>query len=171
MILSSSNQFGSLSDLRIYVKIEVPELQGTLGYIESGHGAKGKLRELHDDQDVTEMYMLHKRKADVLLWLYGSVEGETPADEVIQSRKRPRTEKSATTSKRESIAKTINTVEAIVTKLKEKHGENGYPVEQFHCWAHMINSGKYSSYDKPPNFPFFNKAKAKEKPRERRYSH
>ena len=55
--LSSSNQIGSLSHFRICVKTEVPELQGNLGYIEPGHGAKGKLRELHDDQDVTEMYM------------------------------------------------------------------------------------------------------------------
>ena len=100
---------------------------------------------------------------------YGSMEGETPADEVIQSHKCPCTESLATTSKRESIAKTINTVEAmaIVTKMKEKHGENGYPVEQFHCWAHMINSGKCSSYNEPPNFPSFNRAKAKKKPNEK----
>ena len=32
------------------------------------------MRELHDE-DVTEMYMLHTRKSDVLLWLYGNPEG------------------------------------------------------------------------------------------------
>ena len=157
--LSSSNQFGSLSDLRIHVKTEVPELQGTVGYIEPGHRAEDKLRELRDDQDVTEMYMLHKRKADVLLRLYGSVEGETPADEVVQSRRRPHTESSATTSKHESIAKTITTVKAIVTKLKEKHGENGYPVEQFHYWAHMINLGCVLRTMSHPIFHYLTKPK------------
>ena len=28
------------------------------------------MRELHDDEDVAEMYLIHKRKTDVLLWLY-----------------------------------------------------------------------------------------------------
>lgn len=66
---------------------EIPELQGILGYIEPGHGSKGKMRELHDDEHVTEMYMLHKRKSDVLLWLYGNTEGVSEVCDTAQSRK------------------------------------------------------------------------------------
>lgn len=68
--------FDTLSDLWRYVKEKLGKLQGTLGFLEPGHGAKGKMRELHDDEDVAEMYILHKRKSDVLLWLYGSVDVE-----------------------------------------------------------------------------------------------
>ena len=71
----------------------------------------------------------------------------------------------APSSKLESIAKTITNVETIIGKLKEKDSENDFPVEQYNCWAHMIYSGKWSSYDMPPDFPFFKKPK-KSKERE-----
>ena len=159
--LPQSDRFDTLSDLRRYVKEKLGQLQGTLGYIEPGHGAKGKMRELHDDEDVAEMYVLYKRKSDVLLWLYGSVDVEE-SDDATLTRKRPRTDMPLPTStKRDSIAKTLSTVEDIVIKLKERHGESGLSVEQFNCWAHMINSGKCSSYEEPPNFPFFKKTKGK----------
>ena len=160
--LLQTDRFDTLSDLRRYVKEKIGQLQGTLGYVEPGHGAKGKMRELHDDEDVAEMYVLHKRKSDVLLWLYGSVDIEESSDrdDTTLPRKCPRTDTPLPTStKRDSIAKTLSTVEDIVVKLKERHGESGLSVEQFNCWAHMINSGKCSSYEEPPDFPFFKKAK------------
>ena len=116
------------------------------------------MRQLNDDEDLSEMFVLHRRRHDVLLWIYGDTEGSS-SDELSQPCKRPRTDPPAPTSKRESIAKTKSNVETIIRKLKEKHGENGYPVEQFNCWAHMINTGKCKSYDVPPDFPFFKKLK------------
>ncbi len=41
-----------------------------LGYVEPGHGAKGKRCWLHTDADLKEMYEQHKRKKEVLLWCY-----------------------------------------------------------------------------------------------------
>ena len=156
--LSFNVQACSLSELRKYVKEEVSEFQGILGYVEPGHGSKGKMRELHDDEDVTEMYVLHKRRSDVLLWLYGNVESSPEVNDATPSRKRPRVDNpTPTTSKRESLAKTINAVEAIVEELREKHGDKRFSVEQLNCWAHMINSGKWPSQDEPPDFPFFKK--------------
>ena len=97
---------------------------------------------------------------EVLLWLYGDAEGTSEVGDTTQSRKRPRVDSPApTTSKREAIAKTISTVETIVGELRERHGDTAFSVEQFNCWAHMINCGKWSSHDEPPDFPFFNKAK------------
>ena len=124
MSLPQDNQFATLSDLRKCVKEAVGEIQGTIGYIEPGHGAKGKMRQLNDDEDLSEMFVLHRRRHDVLLWIYDDTEGSS-SDELSQPCKRPRTDPPAPTSKRESIAKTISNVETIIRKLKEKHGENG----------------------------------------------
>ena len=125
------------------------------------------MRELHDDDDLYEMYVLHKRKPDVLLWVYGDVDIEQSnedQDVMAIPRKRQRTD--TTSTKRESIAKTLSTVEEIVQKLKDKHGANTHSIEQFNCWAHMINSGKWSSYEEPPDFPFFKKVKPSKSGRE-----
>lgn len=66
----------------------------------------------------------------------------------------------APTSKREAIAKAV---EAIVEKLHERHGDTGFSVDQFCRWAHMINSGKWSSHDDPLDFPFLKETKCQEK--------
>ena len=96
------------------------------------------------------MYVVHKRKSEVLLWCYGDLcEGSMSSTGVEQSdstRKRPHSETSAPASKRSaSIADTINAVEAIIVKLRKKHGESRFSVEKLNCWAHMLNCGKWSS--------------------------
>ena len=74
----------------------------------------------------------------------------------VQTRKRTAqmTSDSAPSSKRQAIAKSISEVEDIIKKLKEKHGDD-FSVEKLNCWAHMLNVGKHSSYDEPPDLPFF----------------
>ena len=53
----------------VSIKGEICQFQGTLvGYIEPGHGAKVKMRELHNDKDMVEMYVLYKRCAALALW-------------------------------------------------------------------------------------------------------
>ena len=47
----------SLSDFRKNVEDEIGTIEGTIGYIEPGHGQKGKQRELSDDDDLKEMYV------------------------------------------------------------------------------------------------------------------
>ena len=103
----------------------------------------------------------------MLLWCYGDVDEAGPGSSASTESRKRSIDSPTPTSKRECIAKTISNVETIIEKLKEKHGENSYPVEQFNCWAHMINSGKWSSYDAPPELPFFKKSKDKEKPKEK----
>ena len=49
-----------------------------------------------------------------------------------------------------------------IKKSQEKHGDT-YSVEKLNCWAHILNVGKHSSYDEPPDFPFVNWPKQKNK--------
>ena len=130
-------------------------IEGAMGYIEPGHGKKGKQRELSDDEDLVQMYTLHKRKHDILLWCYGDV-GEQASASTSKSRKRARSCERASLppSKKDSITKTLSEVEAAVKLLKDMHGDT-YPVEKLNAWAHLINIGKHDSYDEPPNYPFF----------------
>ena len=163
--LGSKEQFYTIDDLKLYVTGVVENFDGTLGYIEPGHGTKGKMVFLSDDDDLYEMYVVHKRKPEVLLWCYGDVDKDSTAladGEVSVTRKRcgDQSERECPASKRtQSISNTLSAVESIITKLREKHGKGSFSVEKLNCWAHMINSGKWSSYDNPPNLPFFKEKK------------
>ena len=53
-------------------------------------------------------------------------------------------------------------MEDIIKKLKDKHGDS-FSVEKLNCWAHMLNVGKHSSCDEPPDVPFFKRPKEKPK--------
>ena len=57
-------------------------------------------------------------------------------------------------SKRDMCMRKTLEVEEIVDKLKRKHG-NALSLERYNAWAHMIHTGQYSSYDDPPNYPYF----------------
>ena len=53
-----------------------------------------------------------------------------------------------------SITKKRNEVEDIVEKLEEANSGK-YSPEQLHMWAHLIHMKKHSSYNEPPDKPFF----------------
>jgi hypothetical protein len=58
-----------LSDLVRCVKEGIGGMKDdVIGYIEPGHGQKGKLRELTTDDDLQEMYILYKRKLEY--WIH-----------------------------------------------------------------------------------------------------
>ena len=48
-----------------------------VGYVKSGYGSKDKLHELDYDTDLVEMYALHKRKREILLWCYKNISKQT----------------------------------------------------------------------------------------------
>ena len=121
------------------------------------------MRELKANEDLSEMYILHKRKRDILLWCYSDVGDQSGTFTCSTNLQRKRCTVSDTpppSSKRQAIAKNICEVEEIIKKLKEKYGD-AYSVEKLNCWAHMLNVGKHSSYDEPPDLPFFKKRKEK----------
>ncbi len=61
---------------------------------------------------------------------------------------------SAPSTKREACRQKIDDVESIVLKLKEKH-DTKYSVEQFSAWVHMTQLGNNSSFEAPPDLPYF----------------
>ena len=60
----------------------------------------------------------------------------------------------------ESNTKKLSEVQEIVTILQSKHGTT-YTPEQYHAWTQLIQMGKQSSYDKPPQYTFFKVAPKK----------
>lgn len=117
----------------------------SLGYIEPGHGCKGKQRWLYSDEDLQEMYSIWD---EILLWCF------LPRK---QSKRPALSGQDNTTSKRSKIVESnsnkIMEVQEIVTKLQSKHGIYFTP-ERYHAWAQLIQMGKHASYDDPPNYSF-----------------
>ena len=117
-----------------------------IGYVVSGHGAKGKECWLHTDADIKEMYEQHKVKKEILLWCYS----EKPKHEKLASAVNGGTHASVYNNH----TKKMSEVDEILSKLDEKH-HGHYSPEQMRAWAHMIHMSKHDSYDEPPNKPFF----------------
>ena len=68
MKLPLKKSFVSLAELKQKVEDGVGLFEkDEIGYMEPGHGKKGKKRELEDDQDLQEMYAHFKTGCDVLL--------------------------------------------------------------------------------------------------------
>ena len=138
-----------------------------VGYVLPGHGWKEKLKSLDCNSDIRQMYVDYGKKTDILLWCYALTDdnhSDCSATEKRSSKQRKRSNSpdKATTdqprSKRNTCAKKIKEVEAIVLKLKEQH-ESKFSVEKINAWAHMIHMGKHTSYTVPPNLPYFGKQK------------
>ena len=93
-----------------------------------------------------EIYTLHKRNHDILLWCYGDI-GEQASASTSKSRKRACScERASLPPSKDSITKTLSLseVEAAVKLLEDMHGD-AYPVEKLNAWAHLINIGKHDS--------------------------
>lgn len=125
-----------------------------IGYIEPGHGLKGKQQTLIDDDDIDEMYDVYKmKKRGITLWCY------TCADRGAAPHSKKRTsldseDKAPRSKRKDSIAEKLAEVELTVKELKDKHGSK-YSTEQLNAWAHMISVGKHCSFEDPPNLPYF----------------
>ena len=133
-----------------------------VGYIEPGHGAKGKQRWVEHSDDPTHKYSSYGKKLDILLWCYDKAE---PHKDRAASRKRPLSPAnsgSSRASKRESCSRKIEEVEKVLKKLQDKHGSD-YTIEKLNAWAHLIQMGKHGSYDSPPDLPYKRSTKGKTK--------
>ena len=97
------------------------------------------------------MYAVHKNKREVML--YAFVDRQVEGGNTSALNEQP---KALPTTK---YAKTITEVETIISK-QEKRSQQ-YDSERYACWAHTIHSGKHSSYDKPPDLPYFTRCKKK----------
>ena len=149
--------FKSLDELRDFmarnlpVECNVEDIGAVeIGYIEPGHGSKGKKVWLCNDSDLKAMYNAHNKKKVINLWCYtekkcsrGKKRSRSPGDE------------KASSSKYESHStKRLALVDDIYEKLQDKH-KGKYSPEQLRTWAHLLQMGKHESYEEPPDKPFF----------------
>ncbi len=123
-----------------------------VGYIEPGHGVKGKQHWLMEDYDLQDMYAC--KSNSILFWCFNP-QLLSSSSEGTRPRKRHAEESEVQPqSKRDAYAKKISDVEDIVKKLEDKHGSK-YTVEEMNAWAHMVHVKKRTSCDVPPNLPYF----------------
>ena len=113
------------------------------GYIGPGHGARGKKMWIYNDDDIAEMYETHSGNRTICLWCY------THARKVSTGKS-----KASSGSKFEQHSEKLSDVDEICAKLSEKH-KGEYSKDQLRAWAHMINMGKYESYDEALDKPFW----------------
>ena len=159
---SASDTFVSVDNLKSEMgKAFAEYIEGyefDVGYIEPGHGMKGKLTPLRSDSDLAAMHtdLEFKRKKQILLWIKC----------LTKPKKRPRPESAdgcprpkRSGSMYESTLQKMHEVDVIARELETKH-EGNYTKEQIRCWANMIQMKQHESYDNPPNKPFF-KTRAK----------
>jgi len=134
-----TRKFPSLDELKSNVFKYIP---ATYGYIEPGHGSKGKRRWLTSENDVTEMYNIYNGRKEILLWC--SKENHLKSVPKHLSY--------------EGHIDKMAEVETIEEKLRKKH-KDVYTEEQLRCWVHLIQMKKHTSYDEAPNKPFWKVSK------------
>lgn len=143
--LSTYDRFSSFDELTEQLQKCLDKISPSqIGYIEPGHGLKGKQRWLYTDEDVDTMYDIYKRKTEILLWCFS----ENPEGSEITTCSKSKKAETSSKSKKEAIASKIN------EEVQDKHG-NQYSVEKCNAWAHLIHVGKHDSHDDPPDLPYF----------------
>ena len=158
-----ANTFSSVDGMRAELTRVLPCSYTQLGFIEPGHGLKGKTQWLRDDNDLSSMYAMHtgKRSRDILLWCLkdDNQPGKKHAATADPKEQRPKDKKAKDLSHYKA---SISEVEETIDQLKKIHGSL-YTVEQMNCWAHMYQTKKHGSHENPPDLSYFNKAtKAKQ---------
>ena len=112
-----------------------------IGYMEPGHGMKGRKLWLYDDNDITKMYKKYLGKPTIRMWCYSS-------KKVAKDGPSSATTNSISNSEEEKDVSTIYEV------LKEKH-DGAFTDEQLHTWSCMLKVKSHNSYENPPDKPFF----------------
>ena len=154
-------QCRSFADLKDFMEkniptgaVEMPNLHDVeIGYIEPGHGIKGRKFWLHTDTDVKEMYAKHRGKKKINLWCYTRSKEVAAPKKGIRS-KSPVAAGGGRSSKYSSHLENIEKVDEVYDQLREKH-KGKFTAEQLRTWAHLVQMGKHSSLEDPPDKPFF----------------
>jgi len=157
-------RFMSVDDLKSRVleafKDKLPTKLETLGYIEPGHGLRGKQRWLIKDDDLEEMYKLCTGKSEIILWTLcrrttdsGASSGQVPENHA-QSFGNKTSGGHKKTTKYETHVEQMSETNLKAQELEEKHGKQ-YTKEQYVAWANLIEMGRHESLEEPPNKRFF----------------
>ena len=69
--LRINNVFKSIDDLKDTLStVNVASTIDQVGFIEPGHGAKGRQQWLTDSEDLKDMYSLHQYRNEIIFWCY-----------------------------------------------------------------------------------------------------
>lgn len=127
-------------------KLKLLDLRSVeMGYVEPGHGMKGRKMWINTDEDVKMMYVKHVKKKSLLLWCYTDEKKE-------ESAKASGSGKGA--SRYVQHVQDRSEVDKIYEQLQEKH-DSSYSPRKLRAWANMVQMKSWKSLDKPPNKPFF----------------
>ena len=126
------------------------------GYIEPGHGLKGKKEWILDDDDLKHFLGKYQsNNKELTLWCYSQGLSHCKRGSKRSRSKSPTAKSSKPGSSRYDahIAKMAK-VDEIYKEIHETHG-NQYSPEQKRAWAHLIELGKHDSVTQPPKKRFF----------------
>ena len=139
---ANSKQQASSHNLKAFTSQKVSQLPNIniesvkYGYLGPGHGARGKRMWIYNDDDIAAMYETHSGNRTICLWCY------THARIWIVC-----TGKSKASSRSKFEQKFSD-----IDEICEKH-KGEYSKDQLRAWAHMINMGKYESYNEAGSVP------------------
>ena len=120
------------------------------GYIQP-HRSKGRQVPLHEPKDIEAMYEAYRGRKQVILWV--SVKMEANESQVATKKQRGASTESSGSNYKGHL-KTLSEVQVIVDELEKKYKDCRTP-EQIRACGHMIHMKKHSSYDEPPQKPFY----------------
>ena len=154
---SITKKFDSIDDLKGAVD---EACQGkvsleSFGYIEPGHGAKGKQRWLACSEDLDDLYRVYHGKKEILLWCNAHDQAPKKRTRSPGMEEEDEGQKRAKSSRYDRFTDKMTEVEEIEAELREKHSNGTYSEYQLRSWAHLIQMKKHCSYDKPPDKPFW----------------
>ena len=156
--------FTNMERLRQFIMKNFKEFSGydgdmSIGYVQPGHGWKGKQSWLNNDDDLKELYEVCGKVKLIHIWCYlpaadrGAKRKQASAPNLKESSQSKRSKIKAANEVKADEAKTI------LEKLKIKHGDK-YTPEQFQNWSDLIQLKKCTD-DEPPDLPFFRGCKKK----------
>ena len=158
---SVTKRFHSIKELKQAIDEACQEKVSleNFGYIEPGRGAKGKQRWLASTEDLEDMYRVHRGKVEILLWCNASDQASRKRAHSPDVEEESEGRKHAKSSRYDKFTDKMTEVEAIETELRELHADGMYSEHQLRSWAHLIQMKKHSSYDNPPDKPFWKTTK------------
>ena len=130
------------------------------GYIEPGHGLRGKKEWVLDDEDLKKLLEKceGKKSKQLTLWCYSQESAKEKQEKrgSKRSRSKPPTAKSSKpgSSRYEGHTVKMAKVDEIYKQIHDTHGSR-YSAEQKRAWAHMIEMGKHDSITQAPKKRFF----------------
>ena len=172
IVLGKGTLYRTLKSLRKFIMNNMPNVPDVdkpdlskveWGYVEPGHGMKGKKIWLYTDGDLRKMYEGYGGKPTIRLWAYTSVTRKEPSKPEKKKAKLLKEDSSKVPTKKASkFDNRQDEVDSIYEDLEERHTGN-FSKEQLRTWAYMIRMKTHASYEVPPQKAFFTGHKRQER--------